>query len=105
MFHHESLADPHRDIRLLQIKPGDNDEDIECTLNPSDLTSVAEYAAISYTWGDPAVSRQIWIIDESLLVRRNCHYALWQIRRSEVTHDIWIDSLRINQSDSREKTV
>ncbi|KAF2171698.1 hypothetical protein M409DRAFT_17935 [Zasmidium cellare ATCC 36951] len=60
------------------------------------------FQAISYTWGDPHDQRQILVNGNPVLVRKNCHYALWQARLHHEGH-IWIDSVCINQEDPQEK--
>jgi hypothetical protein len=68
------------------------------------------YAAISYTWGEPSDTTWIYVNDIPVTIRKNCHYALWQIRRQLLLRrpayaHFWIDSLCINQADVEEKSA
>jgi hypothetical protein len=80
MFTHEPLESPEQQIRLLKIlQAGRKDTDeISVELSTWYQDEVPEYKAISYTWGDPADLCSICINEKYYIVRRNCHYALWQ---------------------------
>lgn len=66
-----------------------------------------DFAALSYTWGDPAPTRAIKLNDEFVEVGLNLASALETLRRFEhfsTKFRIWIDALCINQSDGAERT-
>ncbi|KAK4495906.1 hypothetical protein PRZ48_013174 [Zasmidium cellare] len=95
-------------IRLLEILPGPSSDQIRCKISTNDLAEVEnEFIAISYTWGEPGSEEVIEIDGRTFLVRQNCRYALWQMRkhvsRGHRPSYYWIDSVCINQNDEDEK--
>lgn len=105
LYNQAPLTSRSGQIRLLRIKPWiDEDSDIECTFETHSDEPVPEYAAISYTWGEPHLVRSVIVNDIRLHVRHNCWYALWQVRRLRGQGLIWIDSICINQDDLLEKS-
>ena len=60
-----------------------------------ELASAPPFEAISYTWGDDSDERLIRIDNEDMEVRKNCWFALWQMRYHQQGCDpawLWIDS-------------
>ena len=104
IFSCSKLPNPETHTRLLQIKPGRDNDLIECTLTTRRLEDAPRYCAISYTWGNPLPTRSITINGPPVLVGLNCHYALWQVRQQDLASFYWIDALCINQSDLDEKS-
>ncbi|PIA91979.1 hypothetical protein CB0940_09092 [Cercospora beticola] len=101
----EPLRDPKRQIRLLHLFPGAADDSISCEVSVRGFDrSTHEYLAISYTWGDTAHPRGIFIDNELRMVRQNCHYALWQARYHYPDAYIWIDAFCIDQENLEEKS-
>ncbi|KAF2170712.1 hypothetical protein M409DRAFT_19526 [Zasmidium cellare ATCC 36951] len=104
MFQHEPLSRPARQVRLLRISEGDDDDNLTVDLITSDLSEAPGYFAVSYTWGDGRQHQQLNVNDKVMSVRQNCYYALWQIHMKYPTQPyVWIDSLCINQDDLEEK--
>ena len=93
-----------RQIRLLSIRPATDDVPITCDVDVVTLTDRPEYLAISYSWGSPDEVENICINGTSVVVRRNCHYALWQLRHRGFSFSLWIDSICIDQANLREKS-
>lgn len=102
-FVYTPLDDPQTQIRLLDLQPGGYDDKILCTVRTFELDNVPKFEAISYTWGDPFPLYPVEVNGRTLLVRKNCHYALSQMRRSRTSRRLWIDSICINQDDTVEK--
>ncbi len=50
-----------RNIRLVNLLPGQFDDDITCTLSIADLENAPKYEALSYVWGDPIITHDIKI--------------------------------------------
>ncbi|KAI4863254.1 heterokaryon incompatibility protein-domain-containing protein [Hypoxylon rubiginosum] len=110
---YQSLDASREEIRLIRISPTlNNDDTIQCKLETASLsTSNLEYAALSYVWGDPKVTRDIHVNGEPFPVTENLHNALWQFRSScAVLSDgcnsqipLWVDSICINQKDVNER--
>ena len=105
-FKHARLNNPTKEIRVLRVLPGNEDDILACELEVCsfDLEELdIKYYAISYTWGDK-VERPIRVNNEVLYVRENCYYALWQFRLHHPGEYVWIDSTCINQESDEEKT-
>ncbi|KAI2776563.1 heterokaryon incompatibility protein-domain-containing protein [Daldinia loculata] len=99
--------------RLIEILPSDDDDQpVSCLLRTAELTPDLHYAALSYVWGDPKVTRDILINGHILPVTTNLACALWYFRKggfpnNELTGKIrflWVDALCINQEDTAERS-
>ncbi|KAH8779866.1 heterokaryon incompatibility protein-domain-containing protein [Diaporthe sp. PMI_573] len=99
-YHFPPLAE--KSIRLLKLHPGLRNGLVACTLTQYD-EHFPPYDALSYYWGDPKPTRQIYVNDFVV----DIHEALWefldQMQLSQQTESwIWTDFLCLNQSDHRE---
>ena len=92
------LPDASKCIRLVRIHSGEDEDEISCSVVIASLAAAPEYAALSYTWGEPDPIRTISIDGVTVGVRENCRYALWQLRRQPALQFllIWIDAICIN---------
>ncbi|SMR60148.1 unnamed protein product [Zymoseptoria tritici ST99CH_3D1] len=100
---HEPLRDSETQIRLIRLKPGRQDDNIELELTTWDFAISPNYHAISYTWGAD-VRRIVFINGLAHWVRHNCHYALMQARLHYPETYLWLDSICIDQEVYREKS-
>jgi hypothetical protein len=67
-----------------------------------------DYVALSYTWGDPKETREIFVNGKSVQVTVNLEAALRVLRGKAPVKaglKLWIDALCINQEDNDEKEV
>lgn len=94
-----------RQIRLLQItstKP-----EIVCRLEVVSLEDEPAYSALSYVWGDPAITRTVLVNGERVNVTTNLASALEHapkhLEGANVAPRLWADALCINQDDPNEK--
>lgn len=53
-FYHYCPLPSEKFIRLLELYPGNANENIDCTLYQTKLEDAPKYEAISYAWGNPA---------------------------------------------------
>ena len=103
-------------IRLIDLKPGQQDSDIIIFIDTYNLSELPQYAAFSYTWGDPLVhpyvaerpSRTIWIDTKPFLVTRNLYDALnhwrgWKLEIGTAKTLLWVDAICINHDDLIER--
>jgi hypothetical protein len=84
----------HEDgIRLVQIHPGNNDDDIYISVEPHRLSQSPEYEALSYTWGNRNNPLNLWKISlsDKEIVRYVTRFRKWvtvflkmRARRTEV---------------------
>ncbi|KAL6790975.1 HET domain-containing protein [Trichoderma sp. SZMC 28012] len=93
------------EIRVLILHPGKKGSPIECTLEHRRLgSSKAQFDALSYVWGSPAVTGEITCNNRRKSVGRNLYDALERLRLPDEERVLWIDALCINQADNQEKT-
>lgn len=91
-YDYESLSGP-RDIRILKLMPGEENEDIYCELDCVSLDDKPEYEAISYVWGDPKMTRKIRCGRGVLDVTVNLYSVLHQIRSPTALRKLWADAV------------
>lgn len=97
------LLDLEDSFRVVEIQPGKHYDFILVRLLNTRLRESPVYEALSYTWGDGALTEQIQLSDstgassDSMLVTANCYSALKRLRKADSPRTIWIDSLCINQ--------
>ncbi|KAH6665722.1 heterokaryon incompatibility protein-domain-containing protein [Halenospora varia] len=107
------LNSAHREIRVLMLHDGNEQDPVSCTLKRISLDDKnAKFNALSYVWGDAADTREIIVNGKIIHVTTNLGSALRHIRNySEPNLDafdipmqiLWIDAVCINQSDISER--
>lgn len=105
---HEPLDVAQEEIRLINILPATAKEDpIHCEIFTLSLLNVEPemicYDAISYVWGDSAITEDIYIDNILLPVTTNLAAALRRLRFSG-RHTVWTDAVCINQTDLDERS-
>ena len=105
--------DPERSIDLLS-SGGDACDWIHIT-NPDDNATThlpefryewGDFMALSYTWGDPTIGREILVNGHSLMVTKNVDDCLRTLRSKPYTEKgwmFWIDAICINQENIIER--
>jgi hypothetical protein len=58
--------------------------------------------ALSYVWGDPSITNEIFLHGESFQVTANLESALRHLRL-KATEVLWVDAIAIHQNDVRER--
>ncbi|KAI2624220.1 heterokaryon incompatibility protein-domain-containing protein [Hypoxylon sp. NC1633] len=111
---HRALNRRHTEIRLLRICPGDDNEPVAVSTMIVPLSwRCPPFIALSYCWGDPAITERITVNGSPMNATVNLVMALRQLRafhnspdklpyRSAKTY-LWIDAICINQTDIEEK--
>jgi hypothetical protein len=106
------LTENPRQIRLLQMLDGGTHDQgrLRYRLTVQSLDEVADYYAVSYTWGRHELSEKVIVDESSCMVTLNCYQALAQVyrhwNRERLRSDlVWIDCLCINQYDTSEKNA
>ena len=70
--------------------------------------SWGEYVALSYVWGDPNKTREIFVNGKSVQVTKNLESALRILRDKlpvRLGVRLWVDALCINQKDVKERNA
>ena len=91
-------------IRLLQLQPHADDQDIACTISSFRLSNAPPYTAISYVCGPHDEHHWICLNNARLQVRPNLWRCLWHLRQHRQFGYIWIDAICISQQDAEERT-
>ncbi|XPS81545.1 hypothetical protein M3J09_013476 [Ascochyta lentis] len=115
LFTHEPLDRSLSQIRLISIFP-EAEGPVRCTVKHIDLDTnpTPDYRALSYTWGPPSPSYEIYINGRLLIVRLNLYEflltfrkRLYKFRGGESYEDelqwLWIDQICIDQSVIEER--
>lgn len=97
------LRSPNNTIRLLHLFPGQGRQRIEGILEVASFADNPSYEALSYTWGDPAVVKDITVDGKRLGVTANLWNALHDVRSPSVARTMWIDAVCIDQTSTEEK--
>ena len=92
-------------IRILQMNPGDENDQIQGSLRLLDLDteSSPQYECVSYVWGDIRSTTLAIINQEYITITRNLYDALRHIRSKTKVVTVWADALCIDQSNVDEK--
>lgn len=92
------------DIRLIDIQPGQEKDEIEITLHSASLNDEdLSYEALSYTWGSEKDPLDVTCNGERLKVTQNLHSSLQRLRHQHGVRTFWIDAICINQKDFKER--
>ena len=98
------LAPEQRDIRILVLARGDQDDQLRGHLFVESLDyEDVHYTALSYTWAGPVIDNGISIDGSVFDITENLWLALRQFRHLTRAIHLWIDAICINQGDDSEK--
>jgi hypothetical protein len=89
---------------VLDLLPGEGDDDIQCALRTVNLDDDEEWEALSYVWGEPTAEKNITISGLLCPVTPNLYAALRRLRLTTKC-SVWIDQLCINQQDNDERAT
>ncbi|RSL65835.1 hypothetical protein CEP54_004072 [Fusarium duplospermum] len=100
-----SLQMRGRQIRLLEITS--TNPEIVCKLEVVSLDDEPAYSALSYVWGDPAITKSVLVNGRRVHVTTNLASALEHapkhLQDAAVGPRLWADAICINQHDPNEK--
>jgi hypothetical protein len=97
-----------REIRLLEISPGEDDMPLEGIIRHVSIDSREIFWAISYVWGaapSKILPFHFKTTSGIIPITASLHSALRAIRKKGVSTLLWADALSINQADSLEKSI
>ncbi|KAF3810050.1 hypothetical protein GCG54_00002500 [Colletotrichum gloeosporioides] len=93
-------------LRCVTLLAGCNTDDVRCTLGEFTLGQCnGKYEALSYTWGDPNDTTQIYLDEEPFSVTANLKSALHCLRLLDKYRLLWTDSICINQDNVSEVNI
>ena len=58
-----------------------NSDEIRYTLYHVSLVTPPSYVALSYCWGDPTITEEIFVNERSFQMTKNLHTALFELRK------------------------
>ncbi|CAG8953817.1 hypothetical protein HYFRA_00006709 [Hymenoscyphus fraxineus] len=109
-FPYQPLDPSRQEIRLLELRPGEESSPIQASLIKARLSEDLLYEALSYAWGeDPSMTVPISLISNThpqqctIQVTTSLAIALKQLRYTDSVRVIWADAICINQSDISER--
>lgn len=102
-YQHKAIQSETGEIRLLQILPRVTNGEVSCRIIPVSLLKPPPYEAMSYTWGDPAQTKTIFIDGKPFKTTQNVFDLLYDRSPILSPRTIWIDAICINQNNNEEK--
>jgi len=100
-YKHQPLSRSLDEIRLLKLRKEKNGP-VHCDVEVFSLEQAPEYIALSYRWGPPSPSHDIFIADQRLEIRDILYACLLELRE-DVDTWLWIDQICIAQADTAER--
>lgn len=115
---HEPLMDFGNQIRVLSLLPAPEFEHtIHCELSivaapiesaywddKTDDHALGDYEAVSYAWGNTALTRSVFVRGKRLKVTQSLEVALRYLRYTHRERLLWMDAICIDQSHDEEKS-
>ncbi|KAK4447292.1 hypothetical protein QBC34DRAFT_467910 [Podospora aff. communis PSN243] len=92
---YEKLPVGRKEIRVLELLPGDADADVVCKLHIGLVVGGVGYEALSWTWGNPDVVSDITIELDECKVTVNLALALRRLRRRDRSRMLWADAVLV----------
>jgi hypothetical protein len=100
-FAYQKLPEGGSAIRLIRLLPGNDLDEIWCSLETASLD--ARYEALSYVWGKEEPHTPILCNGTQIGVTHNLKIALNGLRLPDRERTLWVDAICINQKDEAEK--
>lgn len=82
-------------IRILDLLPGNDDNNIHCILRTVGLGDGEQYQALSYIWGDRTNLRAVKVSGSTVEVTEALFAALKRLRSQSAIRSLWVDQLCI----------
>ncbi|KAK5627105.1 hypothetical protein RRF57_002820 [Xylaria bambusicola] len=105
LYHQSGQLTSGKTIRMIRLLPLSNGEELCCEIVKRDLDkALGDYEAISYTWGDLKEQAVMRLDGRPMRVSRKVSDVLRTLRHAWRPRISWLDSLCINQADTKEKS-
>ena len=95
----------YREIRLLELFPGQDDTPLKGTIHHVSIDSPRQYWAMSYVWGNALTPFYFHTLDGKIAITLSLHGALQGIRDKENSTFLWADAICIDQKTPLEKNI
>lgn len=96
-YKYKALSPEKNEIRLLELFPATEFSKIKARLFSHSLDGPSIYGALSYTWGDPSVTKAIELDGDAYFrIFASLEKTLHDIRRHDDSIIIWIDAICID---------
>ncbi|KAH6639242.1 heterokaryon incompatibility protein-domain-containing protein [Boeremia exigua] len=92
-------------FRIATLLPGEWAEPIRCRLAIHSLHDPPRYETISYAWGDPQDTGQVFVDNVELTVPSSLVLCLRHLRSNENELALWTDAICIDQSNQAERAL
>jgi Heterokaryon incompatibility protein (HET) len=103
---YEPLYSPGTQIRLLDLKAGQEKNEIVCTLRHVNLVDKPDYCAMSYYWGAPVPAsalKSVTIGGTIVKIRPTVHSFLATLVSHLQNLTVWLDVICIDQENNEER--
>ncbi|RSL58747.1 hypothetical protein CEP54_007648 [Fusarium duplospermum] len=105
IYYHHQLQHGKKEIRLLQIQPGQHESPVQICFLIADLDKRPHecYHALSYCWGQGPAEVAVQVEGKEMMVTETLHHALLSLRQSDEKFVCWVDAISIDQDSAQEK--
>lgn len=92
-----------RNIRVIELFPGEPEDQLICRLVEVSLDDPPSYEALSYVWGDANVRQAILCNGSIAQITVSLAQALHWLRLPNAPRILWADAICMNQDDMIER--
>jgi hypothetical protein len=103
-FSHKPLPTTGKEIRLLNIGPGQYNDPLQGYLAVESLNSVVDFEALSYVWGPSDPKQLLQLDNQEFYIRPNIHSFLRRLRDPHRPRKLWLDAVCIDQNNINERS-
>lgn len=100
---YQSLPKVESSFRVLELLPGEDNEELFINLQVANWVTPPPYEALSYAWGDPTIRAAISCNGRVLKVTINLRDALKRLRQRRGSRFLWADAICIDQEGDQEE--
>ncbi|EME48317.1 hypothetical protein DOTSEDRAFT_67412 [Dothistroma septosporum NZE10] len=104
-YEYRPLDQAKKEIRVLELRAGEGDDPIRCSLRHVSLLDGPNYETISYCWGDSPDRVEVFVHDRRLLAPDSSVAILRRLRRPHEERTLWIDAVCIDQDNPDERST
>lgn len=92
-------------IRLLELLPGNEDDEIEGLVRHVSISEGPKFRAISYAWGPALKPFYLHTAEGNISLTSSLHAALKRLRSETESTLLWADAICIDQANVHEKII